>query len=94
MTNDLDAMDLQTMRKKLIYRASHRGTRELDLMIGGFAAAHVGIYSMAQCIALDELLQLPETDLAAWLLRQKPVPPEHASQMMSDLLAFSPLSSA
>jgi antitoxin CptB len=84
--------DLLILRKKLLYRANYRGTRELDMIIGGFAKARVPGFSAEECDALAEILELPETSLAAWLLGQEDVPEQVRSPMMEQLLAFRPAS--
>jgi antitoxin CptB len=80
--------DLLILRKKLLYRATYRGTRELDLIVGGFARARVPGFTAEECNALGEILELPETSLAAWLLGQEAVPDHVRSPMMEQLLAF------
>ncbi len=83
--------DLETTRKKLLYRATYRGTRELDLIVGGFAKAQVPGFSAAECGALEAILEMPETSLAAWLLGQEVVPDHAMSPMLARLIAFRPI---
>ncbi len=83
--------DLETLRKKLLYRATYRGTRELDLLVGGFAKSRVAGFSAEECRAFNAILELPETSLAAWLTGQEGVPSEIKSPMMVELLAYRPL---
>lgn len=67
-----DALDIR--RRRLMFRATHRGTYENDLMIGGFVRANLDSFSPADLDALDALLELPDTDLADWLTGRRPIP--------------------
>jgi len=69
-------------RRRLLYRATHRGTFENDLMIGGFVRANLCSLSDADLDALEALLEMPDADLADWLTGRRPVPPESASPML------------
>ena len=60
--------------KRLLYRATHRGTRELDLMLGSFARAHLAGFGAAELEAFAAVLKLEETDLQVWLLGQEDIP--------------------
>lgn len=57
-----------------MYRATHRGTFENDLMVGGFVRTHLASFDSAELTALEELLELPDTDLADWLTGRRPMP--------------------
>ncbi|HEY8964675.1 MAG TPA: succinate dehydrogenase assembly factor 2 [Alphaproteobacteria bacterium] len=59
-------MTLEERRKKLVFRAWHRGTREMDLLMGSFADAHVQGFDPAQLDAFEKLLSCPDPDLYDW----------------------------
>jgi antitoxin CptB len=65
---------LDTRRRRLLFRATHRGTHENDLMIGGFVRANLAGFGAEDFDALDVLLDLPDTDLADWLTGRRPIP--------------------
>lgn len=71
-----------TRRRRLLFRSTHRGTFENDLMIGGFVRAHLGNFTEADLDALEALLELPDVDLADWLTGRRPIPPEAATPML------------
>ena len=54
-------------RRRLLFRALHRGTHENDLMIGGYVSERIELFSETEIDALEELLELPDTSLADWL---------------------------
>jgi antitoxin CptB len=67
---------LDIRRRRLLYRATHRGTYENDLMLGGFLRAHMVTLDDAELTALEELLELPDPELADWLTGRQPIPHE------------------
>jgi antitoxin CptB len=80
--NDADPTALDTRRRRLLFRATHRGTFENDLMIGGFVRANLAALTDADLDALEALLELPDTDLADWLTGRRPIPEETRTPML------------
>jgi antitoxin CptB len=52
--------------KRIGWRAHHRGTREADLLIGGFFDAHHASWSAEDCTLFDEMLREQDVDIMAW----------------------------
>lgn len=80
---DLDRDALDTRRRRLLFRATHRGTHENDLMIGGFVRAGLAGFSANDLDALEALLEYPETDLADWLTGRRSIPEEAMTPMLA-----------
>jgi antitoxin CptB len=57
-------VDLHTRRRRLLFRATHRGTYENDLMLGGFVRAHLDAFTAAELDALETIIDLPDPELA------------------------------
>jgi antitoxin CptB len=75
-------------RKRLRFRAWHRGMRESDLLMGGFADAHVGTFSDDQLDRFEALLEIADADLYDWYAGRAPVPPDYDHDVMALLKAF------
>jgi antitoxin CptB len=75
-------------RRRLLFRATHRGTAENDLMIGGFVRAHLAGLTEADLDALEAVMQMPDTDLADWLTGRVPVPQEDETPMLRRMREF------
>ena len=69
-------------RRRLLYRARHRGTKEADLMVGGFVARHIAHFTEAELDELEAVLELLDVDLADWLSGRRPIPPEVMTPML------------
>ncbi|MEM7427588.1 MAG: succinate dehydrogenase assembly factor 2 [Pseudomonadota bacterium] len=80
---------LDVRRKKLIYRASHRGTRELDLILGGYVSRHIADMDEAQLNDLERIIDIPDVDLDAWLSGKRKVPDAQNSKLLTAILTFS-----
>jgi antitoxin CptB len=78
----LDVPALDVRRRRLLFRATHRGTHETDLLVGGFVAARIHALTPAEMDALEAVMELPDPDLADWLTGRVPVPDEVASPML------------
>lgn len=81
---------VETRRKRLRFRSGHRGSRELDLILGAFAQRHVENFTAAQLDQYEQLLEIPDPDLYNWLTGQAPVPGAARTDMLELLLSFDP----
>ena len=74
-------------RRRLLFRATHRGTHETDLLIGGYVAPRLDSLTEGEMDALEEVMELPDADLADWLTGRRAIPPEADSPMLRALRA-------
>lgn len=80
--------ELSMRLRRLRYRAWHRGTREMDLMLGPFADAKLPTMPPTELDRFEALLEEMDTDLLDWLMGAQPAPPDADHQLLADLLAF------
>lgn len=78
--------DLLLRRRRLRYRAWHRGTRELDLLLGPFADGNLDAMDEAELDRFEALLGLEETNLQAWLLGQERPPPSTDRDLLDRII--------
>jgi antitoxin CptB len=81
---------LETRRKRLLWRASHRGLREMDLLLGGFARSHIERLSEDELDELETIIAIPDQELMAWLLGDVPAPQGQATSTLKALLSYRP----
>jgi antitoxin CptB len=79
---------LDDRRKRLLFRCWHRGTREMDLILGRFADAEIAGLRDAELGELERLIELPDPDLYAALTGDKPLDPAYAGAMFDRVRAF------
>ncbi|MBR0656248.1 succinate dehydrogenase assembly factor 2 [Plastoroseomonas arctica] len=72
----------ETRRRRVLFRAQHRGTKETDLMVGGFVARHIASFTPEELTQLEDVMELLDVDLADWLSGRRPIPAEFESAML------------
>jgi antitoxin CptB len=71
--------------KRLHYRAWHRGTREADLMIGGFFDAHHTGWGEMEIALYEALMDEEDHDILAWVLGVVPPPKRYEGPLMTTM---------
>jgi antitoxin CptB len=79
---------LSDRRKRLLFRCWHRGTREMDLILGRFADAHIADLSEAEIDELERLGELPDPDLYAMLSGASEIPLDLAQGLLPRIKVF------
>jgi len=79
---------LDVRRRRALYQAWHRGMREMDILLGKFADAHVGELSDSELDDFENILSAIDRDLFAWLTGEKPLPDDYDTPVMQKLMAF------
>ena len=80
---------LDPRRRRLLYRSWHRGTREMDLVMGRFADAVLGTLTEVEVDEFERLSDAPDPDLYAWVTGKRPVPSNHNTDVFRRLRAFT-----
>ena len=80
--------DLDARRRKLKFRAWRRGFREMDLLMGTFADAHIGTLEVEDLAEFERLLSTPDWEVYAWIIGQKAVPENYQSDVLQRLMTF------
>ena len=79
---------LDDRRKRLLFRCWHRGTREMDLILGRFADIEISGLSDADLAEFERLLEVPDPDLYAALTGDKQLAPEYAGALFHRIKNF------
>lgn len=83
--------DMPTRKKRLTYRANYRGFKEADMILGGFAKAHMGELSDAEVLMFEDLLGAKDHDIYDWITQKLPVPANYDTPLLEKLRAFNPI---
>jgi antitoxin CptB len=79
---------LDARRKKLLFRAWRRGVREMDLIVGRFADAHLEALDEAGLDDFERLIEVPNAELYGWVSAGEPVPHAFDTAVLRGLIAF------
>ena len=80
--------DLDPRRRRILFRAWHRGMREMDLIMGRFADAEIGALSEAELDQFEALIEVPDRDLFGWLTGEFDVAENYDTALYRRLKAF------
>lgn len=80
--------DLNPRRRKVLFRSWHRGTREMDLIMGRFADVHIGAFTEAELDEFERLIEVPDRDLFAWVTDKQDTPANYDTAVFRALKAF------
>ena len=81
-------MNEENRRQRLRFRSWHRGTNEMDLLMGRFADAHLADFSPLQLDQYEAILHLSDPDVYNWITGVEKVPQEQDSEVMRLLVAY------
>ncbi len=93
MKPDYGQNAISDRKKRLKFRAWHRGTREADLLIGSFADLALPDLDELGLQQFEELLQCPDPDIYDWMTGKAVPPIEHDNEIMRRLKEFRFVSS-
>ena len=63
--------ELETLKKKIIYRANYRGTKEMDLLLGKFVDKYINSFSKIELQELFEFLNLEDEIIYNFYISKK-----------------------
>jgi antitoxin CptB len=86
VTDSLSGLD--DRRKRLRFRAWHRGTREMDLVLGRFVDASLAALPDAEITDLEALMEVPDPELYLWIAGNADVPENYDTAIFRKIVAF------
>lgn len=85
---------LEIRRRRALYRAHHRGTKELDIMIGDFADAHVHALDEEALGSFERFLAVHDPMLQGWLFAEDGASGTEFADLVRDVRAFHGLATS
>ena len=79
---------LDERRRKLLFRAWRRGVREMDLIVGRFADAHIDKFDDRGLDDFEHLIEAGNVELYGWVTGTENAPPEYDTPVLVQLKAF------
>lgn len=86
---DTGMMDEITVRRRrATYRAGHRGTKEMDVLVGRYAEANLVAWAEAELAHFERFLGLPDPLLQDWILNPGNVSDAAYAGLVGDIRKF------
>jgi antitoxin CptB len=86
-TRSSEGLDIR--RRKLLFRAWHRGMREMDLVMGRFADAVLERLTQDELDVFEQLMEVPDRELLAWVTDEVHAPATYDTPLFRRLREFS-----
>lgn len=83
-----DPIDIDARRKRVRFRCWHRGMKEMDMILGGYADSHINDMSLDDIIIFEALMENLDRDLFKWFTGEGPVPEEFDTPMFHAICAY------
>jgi|TARA_Y100000768_G_scaffold48854_1_gene31837 antitoxin CptB len=76
----------EIIRKKILFRSWHRGTKEMDLILGTYADNNLSNMSYDELMHFQSFLNLSDPDLYKWLISEEKAFPEEFRDLIEDII--------
>ena len=83
MTDEADVR-----RKRAIYRANHRGTKEMDVLVGRYTEAKIAGITSEHLDRYERLLEMADPTLQSWIFDPALMGPSEFAEFVHDLRQF------
>jgi antitoxin CptB len=80
--------DIEHRRKRAQFRACHRGTKEMDWLVGRYAEATLASMDEAEMTLFERLLTVPDPDLQSWIMEPAQVEAAEFRPIIDRMRAF------
>ena len=64
-------MNKDILKKKIVYRSNHRGTKEMDLLLGSFVKKYINLLDEKELLDLQALLKMDDQTLTKWYFNEE-----------------------
>lgn len=84
----LSSKHLDNRRKKILFRSWHRGIREMDLIMGGFADTYLPTLSEAELDVYEHLMEASDRDIYRWITGETITPINYDTPLFQKMKTF------
>ena len=84
MSRYLETIEIK--KKRLLFRSTHRGTREMDILLGDFFKSNMSDLNKDQLNEFEGLIEIPDDDLYNWAMGRMEIPKEMDTQLLRDFV--------
>ena len=81
--------NLQVRRKKILFKCTHRGTKELDILLGNFVSNHINLLKPKELDYLEVILGFNDIDLYKILTNKKDIDKKMNKLFLKKIIKFN-----
>lgn len=85
--------ELDVRRRRAAYRAAHRGTKEMDALVGRYADAKIGSFDGSALEHFERFLAVADPTLQNWIFAKESVAGSEFESLVDDIRKFHGLES-
>lgn len=78
----------EILKKKLLYRSTHRGCKEMDLMLSDFINSKIDSFEYKDLILLEGFIDENELEIMEWVIENKNIPSKY-QYLVKEILSFN-----
>ena len=81
----------EILKKQIIYRSAHRGSKEMDILLGDFVKEHVDDFTGEDLKNLEQILFIEDEILYRWYFDKENsdvIPNNKVSKMLKDFRLY------
>lgn len=86
-TETSEPEDIEVKQKKLLFRSKHRGFKEVDIILGGFAEKYINSMKADELAQYEQILEQPDNDIYDWYTGKLEVPQNFKGKVVDMLMA-------
>lgn len=86
----ITSAELDPRRRRLLFRAWHRGIREMDLILGQFADNEIAAIDGAELDEFESILSEDDNDLFKWICGKAEIPQRLQTELFQRIISFRP----
>lgn len=79
---------LENKRKRLLFRSWHRGTKEMDQILGSFANQNIPKFTAEELVEYERVLDNSDPEMYDWICGRAEVPDDKQSPILEKLLNY------
>ncbi len=87
MADNQEPTETEKKRKQLTFRSWHRGTKEMDLIMGSFADKYLKSFSTEELDQYERILQYSDPDLYNWITGKEDAPANIIDNVFEKLMS-------
>ena len=84
----MDENDLERRKRRILFRANHRGMKEMDLLLGRLADEVLESLDAEGVAQFERLLEVPDAELMDWIVGAGMPPPELDGPLLARLRSY------